>query len=85
VAHNGRVLHRTFLPSTDSSLDGSIYYLSREHAGNLHDRGIVDISAKSINSSHDPKHAADFQTATFFHSNCAPDHWLCSDVKDLRV
>jgi hypothetical protein len=76
---------RTFSPSGDGSLDGIISHLTREHGGNVHDRGIVDISSKSRWSSCVPKHAADLQTQTYFHSLAEPDQWLCYDFKDRRV
>jgi hypothetical protein len=57
---NSRIPVPLFSPLTESSLDGIICHLTREHGGNVHDRGIVDISSSSIFSSCPAKNAADF-------------------------
>jgi hypothetical protein len=83
---DSRFLGRTFAPSCDGSLDGIIAHMTREHGGNVHDRGIVDISAKSVHSSsYLGRNAADLQSTTFFHSLNEQDQWLCYDFKNRRV
>jgi hypothetical protein len=70
----------------DGSLDGIIAHLSSECGGNVHDRGIVHITSKSVlNDSYPPKLAADLQSTTYFHSIGEPGQWLCYDFKDRRV
>jgi hypothetical protein len=52
----------------------------------VHDRGIVDISAKSVySSSYLGRNAADLQSTTLFQSLDEPDQWLCYDFKNRRV
>jgi hypothetical protein len=76
---------RTFSPSQDGSLDGIIAQLTREHGGNVQDRGIVDITAKSVKSPHVPKFAADLESENCFDSTNSPDQWLCYDFRTRRV
>jgi hypothetical protein len=82
---NSRLADRLFSPSTDGSLDGIIAQLTRDHGGNVHDVGIVDISAKSVRSSYFARNVADLQTTTYFSSENAPDQWLCFDFKNRQV
>jgi hypothetical protein len=80
-----RPVGRVFSPSTDGSLDGIISHLSHEHGGNVHDRGIVSISASSICEPYAPKNAADLETETYFESQCRPDQSLCYDFMNQRL
>jgi hypothetical protein len=82
---NSRIAGQTFSPSVDGSLDGIISHLTREQGGNVHDRGIVDISSKSVDYSYVPKLAADLQSTNYFQSVNESDQWLCYDFKDRRV
>jgi hypothetical protein len=85
---SSRMARLMFLPSVDGSLDGIVSHLTRECGGNVHDRGIVDISSKSIfdtSTLYLPKHAADLQDTTYFASKNLPDQWLCYDFRTLRV
>jgi hypothetical protein len=85
---NLRLQPRTFHPDSGRSLDGIIAYLTREYDGNVHDRGVVEISASSdCGGSYVPKTAADLQDATYFHSH-GPNNggqWLCYDFKARTV
>jgi hypothetical protein len=76
---------RTFSPSTYDDFNGIISHLTREHDGNVHDQGIVDISAKSIYLSAFAKYAADIESTVYFHSKNDPGQWLCYDFKNRRV
>jgi hypothetical protein len=70
------------------SLDGIIAYLTRKHGGNLHDKGIVTITAKSVRGDeplHSPKNVADPTNQTWFCSENAPRQWLCWDFGEMRV
>jgi hypothetical protein len=83
---NSRFRILAFHPSADGSLDGIIAYLSRECGGNVHERGIVDISAKgTIGDAFSPKSAADLQGTNLFQSENGPDQWLCYDFKTRCV
>jgi hypothetical protein len=82
---NPRRWHRAIRPSGDGCLHGIIAHLTRECGGNVHDRGIVDVSEKSPASGCPPKNAADLQSETYISSPNAPGQWLCYDFKSRRV
>jgi hypothetical protein len=68
------------------SLDGIISYLTRKHGGNVHDKGIVTITSKSIEKPcYPPRNAADLTTDIGFHSMNEPDQWICWDFHDMRL
>jgi len=79
---------RDFPYSHSSPFDGIIAYLTQEHDGNVHDRGILKVTGSSQNTvwgNADPKHAADLQAPTYFGSANLPDQWLCYDFQKLRL
>jgi hypothetical protein len=82
---NPRIRLQPFLPKTDDSLDGIIAHLTRCYGGNLHDRGIIEVTAKSVSSKWLPKNTADLQSTVIFHSRDEPGQWLCYDFKERRV
>jgi hypothetical protein len=84
-AADGRVLHRSFFPSAEGSLDGIIAYLSRESGGNVHDRTIVELTAKTVDGSHPAKCAVDLKSDNYYESEDKPDQWICFNFKDRRV
>jgi hypothetical protein len=66
--------------------DGIIAHLTRECGGNVHQRGIVDITARTTYSERwPPYHVAEFGARNFFNSNNEPDQWLCYDFKAMRI
>jgi hypothetical protein len=69
------------------SLDGIISYLTRKHAGNVHDKGIVTITSKSVRD--DPGRAlgniADLTADSRFCSKDEPGQWVCWDFHEMRV
>jgi hypothetical protein len=71
-----------------SPLKGIINHLTLEFGGNVHDRGVVAITADRPCSSH-PIHAAkniaDLEADSFFDSSNARDMWVCYDFKTLKV
>jgi hypothetical protein len=71
-----------------NSLDGIISYLTGKHEGNVHDKGIVTITSKSVLSDN-PKWAArnvtDLTSETWFWSKNEPDQWVCWDFHEMRV
>jgi hypothetical protein len=70
------------------SADGIISYLSRKYGGNVHDKGIVTITSKSVhseNSADAVKNAADFTSDPCFWSNGEPDQWVCWDFHKMRI
>ena len=77
-------------PLFHPKLDGIIAYLTLEYGGNVHDKGIVNITASSIlsserNTDHYPKHAADLGTYYHYMSKNEENSWLCYDFKAMRV
>jgi hypothetical protein len=77
-----------FRPRAGFPLDGIIAKLTRIHGGNLHERGIVKVSASSLYSTgpgHAAQNAVDMNQQTYFHSACQPNQWLCYDFKGRRI
>jgi hypothetical protein len=70
------------------SLQGIISYLTKKHGGNIHEKGIVTITSKSVLND-DPKYAlksvADFASDSYFHSKNEPGQWICWDFREMRV
>jgi hypothetical protein len=82
-------LNRVEFPLKDAkSIDGIIFYLTRKHGGNVHDKGIVTITSKSVLSD-DPRCAlrnvVDLTSRLYFLSNNAPGQWICWDFHERRV
>jgi uncharacterized coiled-coil protein SlyX len=71
------------------SFDGIIAYLTRKHGGNVHDNGIVTLTAKSISSPRFGmlalRNIADFTSTDCFLSDSKPDQWICWDFHQKRV
>jgi hypothetical protein len=66
--------------------DGIISYLTRKHGGNVHDKGIVTITSKSVYSDDDDvRNVADLTDYSFFRSKSEPDQWVCWDFHEMRV
>jgi hypothetical protein len=72
-----------------SSIGGIISYLTSQHGGNIHDRGIVNISAlepHNTSSSDHPKNVADLTaTNTYLCSKNQPNQMLVYDFQKLRI
>jgi hypothetical protein len=69
----------------DSPLDGIIAYLTSKCGGNVHQRGIVNVTASSAGSM--APAVADLQSRILFYQSAArePDPWICYDFKNLQV
>lgn len=65
-------------------LDGIVAHLTREGGGNVHDKGMVNVTASSV-SGFPPKNAADLGTSSEYQSGEQKGTWLCYDFKDRRV
>jgi hypothetical protein len=66
------------------SLDGIISYLTRKHGGNVHHKGIVTITSKSLSVS-EPGFVADLDDTSSFISLEGPGQWICWDFQGMRV
>jgi hypothetical protein len=68
-------------------VDGIISDLTRKHGGNVHDKGIVTITSKSV--SDNPRYAlrnvADLNSDSYFWSKNQPGQWVCWDFHEMRV
>jgi hypothetical protein len=69
-----------------SPLDGIIRYLSWRCQGNVHERGLVRITATSVYTDRCPAHQlADLDSDNYFASKDDRDQWFCYDFTDHRV
>jgi hypothetical protein len=72
-----------------SAFEGIFSYLSLKHGGNVHERGIVTVTAHEpydSSSSWMPKNPADLTaTTTSFCSKNAADQWLAYDFQKSRI
>jgi hypothetical protein len=72
-------------------LDGIISYLTKKHGGNVHDKGIVTITSKSVDDRYfrvktvGPTRVADFTSGSYFASKNDPGQWVCWDFREMRV
>jgi hypothetical protein len=88
VSHSKSHTEAEFPLKEARSKDGIISYLTRKHRGNVHDKGIVTITSKSVLND-DPKLAlrnlADLTHDSCFQSKNEPDQWVCWDFHEMRV
>jgi hypothetical protein len=64
---------------------GIISYLTAKCDGNIHDRGVVEITASSVFWTDYPRNTADLGTDSYFKSEDEPRQWICFDFKSLRI
>ena len=83
--HKGTA-ERELVYDSSKKLDGIIASLTRQYGGNVHDKGIVNITAES-SSYHDepPKNVADLGTSSRYASEDKENQWICYDFKDRTV
>jgi hypothetical protein len=68
------------------SKEGIIAHLTRKHGGNLHEKGIVTITSKSVRGqAYGPKNVLDLTSRSYFDSRNEPGRWICWDFHDMRV
>jgi hypothetical protein len=82
-----RVVHR-FVPIPAAPLNGIIHHLTLECGGNVHDRGVVAITADRPVSGHTgyaAKNIADLETNSYFYCHDAVNMWVCYDFKTMKV
>jgi hypothetical protein len=68
-------------------LDGIIAGLTRKCSGNVHDKGIVQVSGSSANTTpgYEAKNAVDLAENSSFISANLPNSWLCYGFKEMKV
>jgi hypothetical protein len=71
----------------DTPLDGIISHLTRRHGGNVHEKGIVTITSKSIADDPDYslRNVAELNSDSLFISEDEPGQWVCWDFGKMRV
>jgi hypothetical protein len=77
-----------FRMNPEKPLNGIIAYLTTKYGGNVHDKGVVDITSSSTECDDDQyqaKHVADFSGKTHFGSKDLRNSWLNLDFKDMRI
>jgi hypothetical protein len=82
TAPDPRYPSRDFLKSLGK---GIISYLTEQCHGNVHDMGVVTITAKSIDSGFPVRNIADLDSQDVFRSLNEPGQWLCWDFGKRRV
>jgi hypothetical protein len=76
----------TISPRDGFPLDGIIAHLARFYDGNVHERGVVNVSTSSAHSSgFDGRKAVEFDQQAYFQSGQPTNQWLCYDFKDRRI
>ena len=76
----------TFAFNSGKPLDGIIAHLTRMCGGNVHLKGVVEITTSSTDGAeYHPWSIADLGTNSRSRSRDAPDQWLCYDFKDRSV
>jgi hypothetical protein len=70
-----------------ATVEGVISHLTKKHGGNVHEKGIVTITSKSVddNPRHGLKNVADLTTDSWFSSKKEPAQWICWDFHEMRV
>ena len=72
-----------FVYDASQRLDGIIAHLTRECGGNVHDEGIVNVTASS--NTEYAKNVADLGANSYFYSQDEQNSWICYDFKERRV
>jgi hypothetical protein len=74
-------------PFTDGQpLTGIIAYLTRTFGGNVHEKGVVDVTSSAAQSGSQAKNLANLDsTSCFITSDQAPGQWVAYDFKTRRV
>ena len=68
--------------------DGIISYLTYSYKGNVHDKGVVNVTALAFDESNrrrHPKNAVALQSASSYVSQSVPNSWICLDFMNCRV
>ena len=72
---------------SDPRFEGIIHQLTEEAGGNVHDKGVVNVTASSeyIDGDRNPKNVVDFDSYKWFRSQGNPNSWLEYDFKERKV
>jgi hypothetical protein len=70
----------------DNPLDGIIAFLTREYGGNVHDKGIVTITSRSVkDGQYAPRKVVDLTSLHPFVSQENRGEWLCWDFRKMSI
>jgi hypothetical protein len=76
-------------PFTWAPFNGVISYLTAKCGGNIHDRGVVEITASSIHKNDleecFARNVANFGDISYFKSQDQPEQWISFDFKTFRI
>ena len=81
----GEFVYKSGLLSKKKLFDGIIAHLTRKCDDNVHDKGIVNVTASSAIGGNPPKNAVDPDQSRKFWSENEPNSWICYDFKERRV
>jgi hypothetical protein len=79
---------RVFRYASSAPFDGIIAHLTSLCGGNIHDKGLVNLTSSSVwprEPDRLPKSIVDESSKTSFASNNLPDQWICFDFQSYRV
>ena len=81
------ILGREFVCDQLQPLNGIIAKLTRVCHGNVHAKGVVEVTVSSecTHSQSKPENVVELGTDSWFASMKNPNSWICYDFKDLRV
>ena len=76
---------RIFVHDPGDPLNGIITHLTRECGGNVHMKGVMEVTASSFISGYEPQNIANIGSDSCFASNDKDASWICYDFKEKRV
>jgi hypothetical protein len=59
--------------------------LTTKCGGNVHDRGVVEITASNISGADYPQNAVGLEDDFWFCSEDKPGRWICLDFETVRI
>ena len=80
--------YREFRYDSSKPLNGIIAHLTERFHGNVHDKGVVEVTGSapySNNVAYCPKHAVDLGSEKNYYSQNSENSYLCYDFKERRV
>lgn len=76
----------SFEPDPNNQLHGILRHLTEEAGGNIHNKGIIEITSNSYQSSNfHPKNLVDYDENNFYASNNDTDVQICFDFKNKKI
>jgi hypothetical protein len=85
VDASDRAVGKDFQFDSGSPFGGIIASLSAKHGGNVHDLGIVSVTASSVLSGYPARNAVDFGSVSGAATDSFSNSWICYDFKGMRV